>query len=107
MAKYKLKFMFDWGSGSCLWSINDAANKLYGYSVSTEQLPISSELKDTLNELINTHDEALDWNCPQNGLLWSEEQIQSFMTAAVAAYEKLSLELGQEYDIALWDNCLI
>lgn len=107
MAKYKLKFMFDWGSGFCLWSINDAANKLYGYPVSTERLPISSALKDTLNELINKHDEALDWNCPQKDLLWSEEQIQSFKTAAVAAHDLLCTELGKEYDTVLWGKNLI
>ena len=29
MAKYALKYMYDWGSGICLWSANDAAREKY------------------------------------------------------------------------------
>lgn len=107
MAKYEMKFMFDWGSGCCVWSINDAARELYDYPVLTEQLPISSDLKATLNYLIDKHDEALDWACPQNDLLWSEDQMDSFRRDAVVAYKQLCMELGEEYDIVLWENCLI
>lgn len=107
MAKYEMKFMFDWGSGSCVWSTNNVATELYDYPILTEQLPISSELKATLNHLIHKHDEALDWDCPQNDLLWSKDQAESFKAEAVAAYEQLCIELGKEYEVALWDKCLI
>lgn len=107
VAKYEMKFMFDWGSDSCVWSINNAARELYGYPVLTEHLPISSELKATLIYLTNKHDESLDWDCPQNDLLWSEEEMESFKANAVAAYKQLCIELGEEYNVVLWGNCLI
>lgn len=31
MAKYKMKYWFEWG-GTCLWSANDAARKEFGYA---------------------------------------------------------------------------
>lgn len=64
MAKYEMKFMFDWGSGCCVWSINDAARELYGYPVLTEQIPISSDLKATLNYLIGQACEAAGLGLP-------------------------------------------
>src|SRR5574344_959485 len=107
VARYEMKFMFDWGSGSCVWSVNDAARELYDYPVLTEQLPISAELKSTLNDLINKHDEALDWDCPQNDLRWSEKEIEMFKVDAIAAYKQLCIELGTDYTVELWDNCLV
>ena len=107
MAKYEMKFMFDWGSGSCVWTTNEEAEKKYGYPVQTKNLPISNELKTKLEMLIEKHDEALDWDCPQNDLLWSDEQISLFENEAIEAYYKLCDELGHDYKIELWRDCLI
>ena len=101
MAKYEMKMMFDWGSDSCIWSTNDAALQLYGTSVLLDQLPISYQLKAMLNRLIIRHDQALDWECPQNDLLWNEKQIKSFEKEVIAAYKQLCVELGENYEIAL------
>ena len=104
---YRLKFMFDWGSGCCVWTTNDAAKKLFGdYAVLTEQLPISAQLKVTLNRLIYQHDEALDWDYPPNPLLWSEEQEAAFKAEAIAAYQQLCMELGKDYEVALWPDLI-
>lgn len=104
MDKYSLKFMFDWGSGTCLWSTNDAAREKYGYPVDIEQLPISSELAKSLIELADKHDEALDWDCPNNDLLWNEEQVKLFLQNARRYYERLCEEIGEEYSIEFWDG---
>ena len=104
MARYALKFMFDWGSGTCLWSTNDVAREKYGYPVDIEQLPISSELAKSLIELVDKHDEALDWDCPNNDLLWNEEQVKLFLQNARRYYERLCEEIGEEYSIEFWDG---
>ncbi|MBO7700714.1 MAG: hypothetical protein J6S47_06575 [Eubacteriaceae bacterium] len=58
---YKLKFMFDWGSGACVWSTNEASVDKFGdYPVMTDVLPVSQELKAELEHLIDWHDEALN-----------------------------------------------
>ena len=60
---YKLKFMFDWGSGGCLWSTNESSLDKFGdYLVTTDVLPVSQELKAKLDHLIDWHDEALNWD---------------------------------------------
>ena len=41
MATYEMKFMFDWLSGTCVWSVNDAAHEKYDYPVDLSELPIT------------------------------------------------------------------
>ena len=94
--------MFDWGSGVCIWSVNDEANKKYGYPVSSESLPVTQELIDELNALIEKHDEALDWNCPQNGLVWDKAEQMKFAENTVKVFNKLCIELGDDYHVELF-----
>ncbi len=44
MPNYKIKYMFDWGSGVCLWSSNDEAKEKFGdYPIEDlEKLPVSA-----------------------------------------------------------------
>ena len=100
MSKYRIKFMFDWGSGVCLWSTNDAAQEMFqDYPIDTDKLPVSQELKDNLEELIARHDEALDWNNPAGDLLWNEKQTEIFLAEATNAYNELCFELGDDFVI--------
>ena len=49
MEKYELKFMYDWGSGVCVWSVNAAAKaKFNNYPIKTTDLPISQKLANLL-----------------------------------------------------------
>ena len=104
MEKFEMKFMFDWGSRVCIWAANDEARKKYGYSVKSEQLPISENLVRELNMLIRRHDEALDWDCPQNGLLWTKEQQEKFIERAKSAYSKLCMELDTDHHLILGER---
>ena len=107
MAKYEVKYMFDWGSGVCVWSKNDASRELYGdYPIETAQLPVSDELKSELEKLICWHDEALDWNDPGGPLLWDQKQKDEFNKTSREAYCRLVDELGPDYDIEFFRNGL-
>ena len=99
MPKYTIKFMFDWGSDSCVWSTNDAAKSIYGYCIAISALPISDELKTQLNNLVVKHDEALNWDEPNGDLLWSAKQIRDFLMSAKETYLRLCVELGLEYAV--------
>lgn len=104
VATYRLKFMYDWGSGVCLWSGNENAYEKFGcYPVFTSQLSISDELKEKLDYLIDKHDEALDWDCPQKDLLWNDDQIEEFLEISRNAYYRLCEELGSDYEIIHYD----
>ena len=102
---YKLKFMFDWGSGVCLWSVNRAAEEKFGdYPVSTDILPVSEKLKNQMEYLIEKHDEALNWNDPAGDLLWDDTQMQEFRNAAEKVYLTLCAELGDDYEIEFYEG---
>ena len=38
VAKYEMKYMFDFASGVCIWSVNTAAREKYGYPVKADAL---------------------------------------------------------------------
>ena len=100
MAKYKLKFLFDWGSGVCLWSANQETEEMFGdYPVDSSKLHISSELMKSIDHLIDIHEDALDWDDPGGELLWTDEKIEQFLSEAKLIYERLCNELGSEYDV--------
>ncbi len=107
MGVYEFQFMFDWGSGTCLWSINDLAKRKYGYDVNIDVLPISKELKGLANSLIMKHDEALDWSNPGGDLLWDETEILMFKKQAKELYCKLCDELGTLYSIQLKEDFMM
>jgi len=97
---YSLKFMFDWKSGVCLWSANEAANKKFGdYPIVVEKLPISEELKNELNGLIELYDTCLSSDNPGGNLIWTKEQIDVFINKSKKVYHNLCDELGDDYDI--------
>jgi len=100
MSKYKLKFMFDWCSGVCVWCANDAAEKLYKtHTIKCEDLNISKALSDNLKKLIELHEHALNWKSPGECLLWNKKQISDFNYAAKKAYDDLCAELGSNFEI--------
>lgn len=107
MAKYELRFMFDFGSGVCIQSANDETNRKYGYPISSELLPVTQKLIDELNALIEKHDEALDWSCPQNGLVWGKAEQMRFTENDVKMFNKLCIELGGDYHVELFKDHLI
>ena len=101
-ATYKMRFMFDWRSGVCLWADNEAAKaKFNGYPVETCDLPISDGLKATLEDLICLYDEAFDFEKSNGDLLWDKNQIEEFLCTAREAYACLCEELGPEYEVEL------
>lgn len=103
--RYKLKFLFDWGSGVCLWSANKNSEERFGdYPIPTNVLPVSQELRDELEHLIAWHDEALNWDNPGGPLLWDERKIQEFMAAAKDKYIMLCHELGEDYEIEFFEQ---
>ena len=97
--------MFDWGSGVCLWSANQAAEERFGdYPVCTDKLPVTQELKDIMECLIEKHDEALNWNDPAGDLLWDETQVHEFLIAAKRVYLMLCDELSADYEIEFYEH---
>jgi hypothetical protein len=64
MDNFKFRYLFDPGSGICLWSENELAIDKFGYAVELDSLEISSELRSQAEELIFRFDTSIDWNYP-------------------------------------------
>lgn len=109
MPYYRIKYMFDWGSGVCLWSDNSEAKEKFGdYPIEDlEKLPVSAELREELEYLITEHDKALNWEDPGGDLLWNVQQVTQFKQRAAQAYEQLVHELGSDFDVEFNESWLI
>lgn len=94
---YELRFFFDFGSGICLWSKNEAARVEYGYPVDHQKLPISENTKRWLDHLIAWYDIGLDWdNVPNQNELWTLKEAQNFETAVAKGYQLLLHDLSAD-----------
>ena len=74
------------------------------YPVFTSELAVSDKTKEELEHLIEWHDEALNWNEPNDDILWNDEQIKEFLDAAKKLYYQLCEELGSDYYIEFADK---
>ena len=107
MAKYHMRFFFDWGSRVCLWANSKETEEEYDYPIDALLLPISDELKVFLDKLIYWHDEALNWDDPAGDFLWTQKQIEKFKEAAKDGYNKLCAELAPDYEITFEEQLII
>ena len=86
-----IRFSFDWGSTECLWD-DEGPMQL-------ACLGISQPLYATLTAMGEQMQSALNWADPQAPSPWSSERRADFVQRARSAYEKLCMELGDQYEI--------
>lgn len=94
---YTVKFMFDYCADSCLWGTEDEG------LLSMQSFPISKALREKLESLSKEYGSILNWDDPASGFVWTSEQIENFRVRAQRAYDDLTAELGEEYQI---QNCI-
>lgn len=99
VTRYNLRFWFEHG-GFCVWGMNDAAKRRFGYPIPNNKLPISASLIKELDSLEDEYGTYLDWAVPQNPSTWSNEQKKDFMLRATKAYQRLQYELGGDFVIS-------
>jgi hypothetical protein len=99
MSKYKLRYFFDPGASSCLWSANDSAREKFGYPVDVWQLPLCENTQRRVIYVATWYDTSLDWSYPPNPSPWGEDELQSFNTEAQNLLTLLRIKLGNEFEI--------
>lgn len=99
MAKYALRFSFDFGSGVCFWSLNEAARERFGYPICQDDLPLTHTIRVRVGFIVAWYDTFLDWdNAPEMSCWWPREKAMF----NAAAQELLSLvrgHLGGDFEI--------
>jgi hypothetical protein len=88
-----LRYLFDAGSGVCLWSGDEATREWYGLAVSPEQLPLAKATRREVERLVSGYDTALDWDDPAGPTPWSAEECADFNAAARVLLARLRAEL--------------
>jgi hypothetical protein len=99
MAKYKLRFFFDAGAGTCLWAGNEAASHDYDYAIMPDQLPLTPTVRQEVENLVSWYDTGLDWNNPGGSSPWNEAELHKFILAAQETLQTLKEELGEDYEL--------
>ncbi|EFH85193.1 hypothetical protein [Ktedonobacter racemifer] len=96
---YIIRYFFDWGAGCCFWSANDAARARFDYSIAPEQLPLSESTIKRANELMEWHDQALNWEYPPDPGPWRQEECERFNQAAKDLLTTVRQELGKHFEV--------
>jgi hypothetical protein len=97
---YKLRYFFDFGSGVCLWSANDAAqDRFKNYPIDEYKLPVSKTLQKRIQFILAWHDTFLDWDDVPQPSQWCDRESKAFSLAAQEVLTLLRQELGHEFEI--------
>ncbi|MDP9315662.1 MAG: hypothetical protein M3R24_33175 [Chloroflexota bacterium] len=99
MAVYRLRFFFDYGAGVCFWAADEATRQQFNYPVETDQLPLSSGLQATVEQLIMDYDQSLNWNDPGGPSLWTQDEWQRFDKRVEQMLEAVRAELAEQFEI--------
>lgn len=89
----RLRFFFDSGSGSALWSGDEEAREAYGVGPLDDVLPLRPWTRAALVELADWWDTDLDWSDPAGPRLWGEADEQRFHREAARVLEKVRAEV--------------
>jgi hypothetical protein len=99
MTTYELRYFFDYGSGTCLWSSNEAANIRFGYPVELDDLDVPPAAKDLAFDLLRRFDISLNWDDPASPPIWSDQDRDRFTSDSKRLLTQLSEHLGQDFRI--------
>jgi len=96
-----LKFFFEWSvTSTCLWSGNEKANEVYGVGpISLDYFSLPESLKNTITDLCEEFQTALDWDDPGGPLLWTDKHWSDFNARARQAYNGVCAALGNEITV--------
>lgn len=105
MHTYELRYVFDYGSGMCLWSSNEAAREKYGYPVDLEALDVPTDIKALGHELVREYDTSLNWDYPPDPSPWSVQHWSDFGLRSGQFLARLREYLGPQFIVI--DECKV
>jgi len=107
LAKYKLKFWFEWGADTAFQTANDAARDQFGYIFQPELLPLSPETIERIHYFSEWHDTSLNWGYPPDPGPWRQEECDRFNKAATDLFEAVVRELGDDFEVVNTQGWLV
>jgi len=109
---YRLRFFFDYQSGGCLWSDNEAAYQqfdtgpldaaIYDQQGNLRQKP-KIELPDFIRQKVlkldHLYAESLDWENPGGPSLWDNAQWDNFYAQTSSLHQEITVFLGADFEV--------
>jgi hypothetical protein len=95
---YIIRYWFEWKAG-CFWSANDATRERFGYHILPEKLPLSEFTINRAHELVDWHDQALNWEYPPDPGPWRQDECERFNKAAREFLIAVRQELGDQFEV--------
>ena len=95
---YTLRYWFEW-SGPCFWGADDRTRERFGYPIAAEKLPLRPETMKRAEELVQWHDQSLNWAYPPDPGPWRQDECDRFNQEAKEFLETVRRELGEEFEI--------
>jgi hypothetical protein len=97
--KYKIRFFFDYGSGTCFWSGNDKTRAKFNYPIKPEELPLPVESLKKVRDLLEWYDQSLNWSYPPDPGPWRQGECNRFNHAVKQLLKTVKMELGEEFEL--------
>ena len=98
-ALYRLRYLFDTGSGHCLWSGNEAALEKFDYPVSLKELPLPETIRRRGYFVIAWYDTFTDWDNAPEASEWRQREEAAFNAAAQELLTLLHMKLGPDFQL--------
>lgn len=105
-ARWRLRLLFDAGSGVLAWSGNPETEARFDYPIETEELGLPPDLAEEMLRLIADYDAAFDWDDPGR-VLEGAKKAEALRTEAAlverlrALAPKLRDALGPDFEIVV------
>lgn len=99
MARYLLRYSFDTGSGSCLWSSNDAAIREFDDAVDARRLPLPENTWRRVYYITAWWDTVINWSDPSGPSPWDEAEERRFKNEARKLLAMMREQLGPDFEI--------
>jgi len=93
-----IRYWFEWKAG-CFWSANEATRERFGSLIPPEELPLSEGTIKRANELVDWHDQALNWEYPPDPGPWRQDECERFNQAAKVLLITVRQELGDHFEV--------
>lgn len=95
---YVIRYWFEW-HGPCFWGADERTKERFGYSIESEDLPLSPATIERAHELIQWHDQALNWDYPSDPGPWRQDECDRFNQAAREFLALCRKELGADFNL--------
>lgn len=97
--KYKIRFFFDYGSGTCFWSGNEQARARFGYAIAPAELPLSLAKIKKVKDLLEWYDQSLNWDYPPDPGLWRQEECDRFNDSVQQLFAAVKTQLTEDFEL--------